>query len=336
MAQIRQFNILHFQKVNKMLAEISSDEKLSLISSLEGILTDFVQHFLPLSLRKSPESFIAVGERNQAKAFITIEAAKGNRRKWFVKRLFLTENSFDEGKQLIDFVIARYGALGADTFCVLLDENDEISAGLFAKMCGFRQCSREVVWKMNDFEDGVDFADKFEKLKILDAKETTQLCNDAILPHFRYSLEKETTEYAQNILQFKNQNFVLKDEKNKIWAYIEVQKVNTNDKIIDITISEAYQDNYLSVLKSIVKYLKKQKNCGNIFILNKNYMTSGKNFEEILQNNGFERVQTKMMLVKDFYKTIDAKETIVNPAVIFNEITGKPAFLSPDSLQKSD
>ena len=106
MAKIRQFNIIHYSKVNKLLAAISPDEKLSFWKTFWGCFPDVVQNFLPISLKKSPESFIAINENDEVKAFITLEAVSGNRRKWYVKRLFLYKNSFEEGKQLIDYIIA--------------------------------------------------------------------------------------------------------------------------------------------------------------------------------------------------------------------------------------
>ena len=51
----------------------------------------------------------------------------------------------------------------------------------------------------------------------------------------------------------------------------------------------------------------------------------------ILEKEIFNSLQSGS---KDFYKPLKTEEPIVNPAVIFNEIT--PAFMLGDSLQKSD
>ena len=342
MAKIKQFNILHYLKVKKMLESIFPDEKIDLSQTFLGAFSDVFQNFLPLSLKKSPNSYIVINDDNDAKALITLDATKGNRRKWYIKRLFLHKNSFDEGKQLIDYIIAEYGALGADTFCVLIDENDDTSAGLFSKMCGFRLCSREVFWKVNDFNsiDTPYKKDLFLSFKNTDAKDVAQFYNEAIAPHFRFSLEKEPEEFFEDFFKglMKNQVFkmILKKDDNKIMAYSEIQSVNKNDWLIDLIVTKPYEDEYFSILKGLINIVKNRSSKSDIYILNRNYMSCAKTYEDIFIEKGFEKTQTKMLLVKDFYKPVKSIENIVNPAVIFNEISGKPAFFIPDSLQKSD
>lgn len=339
MAKIRRFNISHFKKVQKMVSSISPDEKISYSGTILGGLLDIFQDFMPLALRKSPESYIVVNENNDVKAFITIEVTKGNKHKWFVKQLFLDKNSFDEGKQLIGYVVAKYGALGADTFCVLIDENDETSAELFSKRCGFRLCSREVVWHASDIDlnSTYKWAD-FCKLSNFEAKKVAYFYNDAILPHFRFSLELDIDEFKSPILKnpFKKypQKFVLKNNDKSILAYLEYHFVNQTDFLVDLIVTKPFENEYLPILKTVISHLKELAPNGNIFVLNRNYMTSAKSFEDVLYGCGFEKAQIKMLLVKDFYKPLKTEEPIVNPAVIFNEIT--PAFMLGDRLQKSD
>lgn len=339
MAKIRRFNILHYNKVRKMISSISFDEKISLCSTFFDILIDIFQDFMPLSLRKSPESYIVVNDNQEVKAFITLEVAKGNKHKWFIKQLFLDKNSFDEGKQLIGYVVAKYGALGADTFCVLLDENDETSAELFSKRCGFRLCSREVIWHAPniDLNSSYKWSD-FCKLRNFEAKKIAEFFNDAIAPHFRFSLEQDVDEFKSSVSDFFSKNthdkFVLKNSDKSILAYLEYHFVNKKDFLIDLIISKPFENEYLSILKAVISHLKTTISDGNIYVLNRNYMSAAKIFENVLNDCGFEKAQIKMLLVKDFYKPIKSDETIVNPAVIFNEIT--PAFMIGDRLQKSD
>ena len=339
MAKIRRFNISHFKKVQKMISSISPDEKISYSGTVCGGILDIFQDLMPLALRKSPESYIVINDNNDVKAFITVEVTKGNRHKWFIKQLFLDKNSFDEGKQLIGYIVAKYGALGADTFCVLIDENDETSAELFSKRCGFRLCSREVVWHAPEFDlnTGYKWSD-FCKLSNFEAKKVANLFNDAIAPHFRFSLEQDIDEFKSPILKnpFKKypEKFVLKNSDKSILAYLEYHFVNQKDFLVDLIVTKPFEDEYLPILKAVISYLKNIVPNGNIFVLNRNYMTSAKCFEDIFHGYGFEKTQIKMLLVKDFYKPLKSEEPIVNPAVIFNEIT--PAFMHGDSLQKSD
>lgn len=337
MAKIRRFNISHFKKVQRMISSISVDEKISFGATLLGCFTDLFQDFMPLTLRKSPESYIVINENNDVKAFITVEVTRGNKHKWFIKQLFLDKNSFDEGKQLIGYIVAKYGALGADTFCVLIDETDDISAELFSKRCGFRLCSREVVWKTSEIDlDSKYKWNDFYRFNNFETKKIAEFYNDAILPHFRFSLEQDVDEFKQSV--FKNfkfpQKFILKNSDKSILAYLEYHYVNQKDFLIDLIVTKPFEDEYLPILKAVISNLKTVVSEGNIYVLNRNYMTSAKIFEDKFIGCGFEKTQIKMLLVKDFYKPLKSDDPIVNPAVIFNEIT--PAFMVGDRLQKSD
>lgn len=337
MAKIRRFNISHFQKVQKMISSISTEEKISFFATALGGFTDLFQDFMPLSLRKSPESYIVINENNDVKAFITVEVTKGNKHKWFIKQLFLDKNSFDEGKQLIGYIVAKYGALGADTFCVLIDENDDVSAELFSKRCGFRLCSREVVWHVADIElsSKYSWAD-FSKMNNFETKSVADFYNDAILPHFRFSLEQDVDEFKQPLLKNLkgSQKFVVKNSDKSILAYLEYHFVNQKDFLVDLIVTKPFEDEYLPILKAVISHLKTVVPDGNVYVLNRNYMASAKIFENVLSDCGFEKTQIKMLFVKDFYKPLKSDDPIVNPAVIFNEIT--PAFMIGDRLQKSD
>lgn len=341
MAKIRQFNIFYYNKVCKMLSYISSDEKVSLRATIIGALPDIFQNFLPLFLRNKRESFIAINDES-VKAFISLEAASGNSRKWFIKKLFLDRNSFEEGKQLIDFVVAKYGALGADTFCVLVDEADETSAGLFSKQCGFRLCSREIIYETDDYkflDTNDDLIDKnlFEIFKNSNSKEAAEFYKEALFPHFRFSLEKDFQEFKNSPFNFYFKSSVKKlflKENNHIYAFIEIQNCLNNDKIIDLIVAKSHEYDYFRILKSIIYYIKQLNSDSKIYVLCRNYIMSAKVYESFLKENNFKQSQAKFLFVKDFYKPVDNTEVIVNPSLIFKEISGNPAFLSPDSLQK--
>lgn len=344
MAKIKQFNILYHKKVEKMLSVISSEEKISFGTTFICFILNAIQDFLPIALKNNKSSFIAVNDENNVKAFITTEAAYGNYKKRFIKKLFLDKNSFDEGKQLIDYIVTKYGAIGADTFCVLVDEFDETTAGLFSKMCGFRLCSREILYQPDNLniKNSEDLLDEkcFEKFKNTDSLKVAELFKDTLFPHFRFSLEKDPKEFTAPIYKLLSkdppQKFLLKDKNKNVFGYIDIETIFNNTKAIEIILAKTHEFDYFRILKSIIFYTQKTfPNC-EILIFCKNYDSSSKTYEKILKENNFVPVQTKLLFVKDFYKPIQDSEVITNPSLIFKEITGKPAFLKFKPLQKSD
>jgi len=339
MAKIIKYNIKYLSKVKKLLSNITDKERLNFSEFSHGIINLFPLDILPLRLRHVSESYMAVNEKNEVRAFLTITPVKGNFRKWYIKRLFLNKNSFEEGKQLIDYVVTKFGASGADTFCVLTDEADENSAALFSKMCGFRLCSREVLWKPAkklNLDSPISKND-FILFKNTDSQDTAELFNSSVFPHFRYSLECEKEEFKENLFKGLSDNlsfkFVLKDE-NGIFAYTELLSYDDKNWIIDIIISKQYEDSYINILKTLILMLESRSRNINIYVKNRNYMTSSKLIEEVLTENCFCKYEIKMLFVKDFYKPVKEKESVVNPAIILNELPGNPAFTKFNSVQK--
>ena len=339
MAKIIRYNIKYLSKVKKLLSEISGEEMLRYDELFHGLANMLPVDILPLQIRHFSESFIAVNDKKEVKALLTISPVDGNFRKWFIKRLFLGHNSYEEGKQLIDYVVSKFGAAGADTFCVLIDEHDENSAGLFSKMCGFRLCSREVLWKLAkpmDIASSVS-KDDFSLFKNTDAKDVADLFNSSVFPHFRYSLECEKEEFNESVFKGLSKNlsykFVLRDE-NGIFAYTELLSSDNKNWIIDLIVSKQYENSYPDILQTLSLMLRKRSRNINIYVKNRNYMSGAKLYEEFLSKNNFTKFEIKMLFVKDFYKPVKENEGIVNPAIILNELPGNPAFTKFNSLQK--
>ena len=85
---------------------------------------------LPLKYRVLPESYILL-ENGEIQGLITVVPTYGNPYKINITRLIFKQNFYEAGKQLIDFVIARFGALGAVSFNVMIDESHEELVDLF-------------------------------------------------------------------------------------------------------------------------------------------------------------------------------------------------------------
>lgn len=331
MAKIKRFDIKYHSKIKKLLDGINGENTPEFDEIMHSLSNMLPLDLLPLRFKHLSESYMAINENNDVKAFLTLSPSKGNYQKWYIRRFFLDENSFDEGKQLIDYVVSKFGAAGANTFLVYADESDENSAVLFTKMCGFRHCSREVLWKLNSAEnlDSSVHKNEFVIFKNSYAKQATELYNISVLPHFKYSLECEKEEFYESPFKGLCKNLSYKyvlEDSNGIYCYSELSSFDDKNWIIDVILSNQYGDSYFEVLKTLILMLKNRSRNINIFVRNRNYMTSSKLYEEILSSNGFSEYQSKILLVKDFFKPVKTDETITNPAILLNELPGRPAF----------
>jgi len=68
---------------------------------------------------------------------------KCNRKKLKISQLFLEENSIEYGELLINYVVNKFLAKGAQSFCVVVDEADDKLLKLFNDVCKFRTIADE-------------------------------------------------------------------------------------------------------------------------------------------------------------------------------------------------
>ena len=86
-------------------------------------------------------------ENDEILGHITVLPKMGNPYKIIITRLIFQNNLYDVGKQLVEFVIAKYGAMGAVSFSAKIDNSHEELVQLFLNQCGFRHCSYEIYGK---------------------------------------------------------------------------------------------------------------------------------------------------------------------------------------------
>ncbi len=137
----------------KNLAFISSDrlKKLPALngfeynsSSFTPFPLDVIHYLLPLKLKFLKESY-AVIDNGRIYGLITLEADECNRKKLKISQLFLEENSIEYGELLINYVVNKFLAKGAESFYVVVDEIDERMLKLFCDVCKFRNVDRKSV-----------------------------------------------------------------------------------------------------------------------------------------------------------------------------------------------
>lgn len=332
MAKIKKFSIFDVVEVKKMISILNADELPSFINNVLLFPFHFIQNFLPIKLRFLSESFVSM-ENKVINGMISVQAERGNSYKWNIKQLFLDKNSYLAGRQLVDYILSKYGAMGANTFCVVVDDNHEELIDLFSKGCGFRLCSHEAIWKMNEivFSEPSSSGDIFRPFKNSDAVEVCELYNDSIYPHFRYSLARAKAEFYDEFFQGLSKTsyfkYVVDDSKTKkIKAYIEIRTTDNFNYVLDIVLSQAYDDGFDDIVNFAVNQILRRKKEFSLFMIHRKYMMNAKKCEEYLKEKNFSMAQNHMVLVKDFFKTIRQEEKISKPAIAFTEIKGKPAF----------
>ena len=225
MAKIRKLSIFDVYNVRKLVSFIWSGDVIHYkrMFFLSAPMT-FIQNFLPLFLRKVPETYVAEIEK-ELRGVITVQPQSSNCSKWEITRLFLQKNSNDIGKQLVDYIVSHLGAIGVTTFFAAVNDTETELLDLFVKGSGFRMCSCTAMHKMTNinFFDVSFSALNFRQLKPSDSEKLASFFNENIFPTFKNSLKKDKSEFKENIFKglsptiFK---YVL-EENNNIISYFE-------------------------------------------------------------------------------------------------------------------
>ena len=329
MVRIRKTNYFDKLKLKKMISFLGSDAINLYTKGFMGFPFDLMHDLLPLKFKFLPESYV-IEENNDIIGMATVSPTSGNPFKLDISRLFLEHNYFNAGKQLLDFVISKYGAKGASNFQAKIDDSYEELLHLFVDGCGFRQCSSEQLWKLESIRFEKESTTFIRPFKNSDAQAVAMLFNDSVITHFKYSISRTKDEYSEplfygltNSYKFK---YVIEDENLKtVKAYFSMLTNDNLNYILDITASPWYECNWDDILNFTINQISKRQKEFYLFVKVKKYTTTAESFEKYLAEKGFKCVQNQLVLVKDFYKVIKEPEA-TQRVVLFNEITEKPVF----------
>lgn len=329
MVRIRKANYFDKFRLKKMISFLSSDAINHYTKVFMNFPFNIFHDVLPLSLKFLPESYV-IEENKNIFGMVTLSPTVGNPFKLNISRLFLEQDYFNAGKQLLEYVISKYGAKGASTFIAKIDDSYDELLHLFAEGCGFRQCSSEQLWKMESIRFSKNDNSFIRPFKNSDSQAVAMLFNDSVITHFKYSISRTKNEYTEPVFKGLNNDYKLKyvveDENLKtIKSYFSLTTSDNLNYILDVTTSPWYDCSWDDILNFTINQIAKRQKDFYLFVKVKKYTTTAENFEQYLVEKGFKCVQNQLVLIKDFYKLIKETQPL-HRVVLFNEINEKPVF----------
>lgn len=312
MTRIRRLNCFDIPKISKMIEYLESDDGLRFKRDLTHEALMALHILLPLKYKFIPESFV-LEDRGEIHGIITIEPFVGNPYKINITRLIFGNNFYDVGRQLVEFVIARYGAKGATSFHVTVDSSHEELLQLFMQGCGFRQCSYENLWKLENFVPETEICAGFRVCQNSDARAVAKLYNSELKVHFRPSLERIKHEYTEPVFCgltncYKNRYVLEEPLKKRVIAYLSVTTSDNRNFILDMSLNDGYQIPYDEIINFALSEISRRKSDFTAFVKHRQYTKNADKFEEYLHSRNLNCIQTKCVLVKDFYKPLKQQE----------------------------
>ena len=334
MAKIRSLALSDIKKINKLVSFTDAGVR----SFLDGIVLPYpltlVYKILPMRLKFMPESYVLYDKKDLL-AYISIKKHNNCYKKWKLSKLLMANNSYNAGLMLIQYTISKLGAKGANTFLAEIEETQGELIRLFTEGAGFRQCSRQQIWKYNNTELGQfePLADlKFRPFKNSDAISVANLFNDCILTHFRPSLSQDKREYYDNIFSGLSANsefkYIFEDNNSKqIICYFSLRTNDNKNYLADIIISKGYEHLFERALAYGLKMVQKRTKNSEFFVLNRYYLQTANYFEQILKEKAFTPSTSTVILVKDLFRTVSAENDVKN-ALFYTDIHSTPVFKS--------
>ncbi len=310
MIRIRRLTYFDYPKLKKLISYLCTDENDKLAKSLMEEPIGFINALLPLAMKFKSESFILV-DQNEILGLITTAKTPGNPYKINITRLIFKENLYDIAKQLVEFVIQKFGGKGATSFSVTIDECHDELFNLFINGCGFRQCASEILWKIEKpIPEKNDL--KWRYAQQSDAKSIAQLYNSELVNIYKPSLIRHEKEFQESFFcgfnDYYKTRFVIEDDKN-ILGYFSITTSDNLNYILDITTNSGYDFDYNSIINIMLCEIARKKRAFYPVIKQKTYTKNSEKFENFLKSKNYIPIQTQQILVKDFYKPVKQEST---------------------------
>jgi hypothetical protein len=327
MTKIRKLNCFNKPKLKELIAFLKVSGKNEFADALSTGFFGYLHHSLPLKYKFLDESYILT-DKQRVLGLITTNTHIGNYKKIDISQLFFVENAYEVAQQLLEFVIAQYGAQGATTFYTLIDDVHEELGRVFVDCCGFRQYSCEQTWKVSKRAFKKNNKLSYRRFKNSDIKEIADIYNASVYSHFKPALARNEKEFCETICsglrKFTEYRYVIEDN-SRVIGYFKISTPDNENYTVDFNYSSGYNIDCETIFyfakREIIKRQKKFK----MFARLKKYVDVSEHQEEYFKAKGFKCVNTKLLFVKDFFKLSKEYSTEERFAML-SGLYGNPSF----------
>lgn len=321
------------EKVRKMIEYVSpglSRDKFNEDAFVQFPL-NFFHGLLPVSMKFLQECYVAV-EGNEVLGLISLISDGNKKTRWKINRLVLNPNAYDAGKQLIDYVVNKYGGAGVETFVTTIDENYTEAIALFKQACSFRSWSKINMWGNDNLRDmkNINPAVSLRNAEIIDAKKLHELDTEALYPKFKTSFVRTEKDFkfglknkiSNSLKNYKISRFVLDNQqKDSIESFLSIMTTDNINFSVDIILSLAYQEYFSDILSFGLNYIRSINPDAKIYMgIRDYYQTYGK-MTEIVSHFGFRQCGNYNVLIKDYWRPAEYSSEKKVPIIIFPDRT---------------
>lgn len=306
MRKIRKLNFFDKPKLKKFMTFLQTNGGTEFHDLMTNVFPGHLHYLLPLKYKFLNESYILT-EKNNLLGMITTKTFNGNPYKINIAQLMFRENNYDCAQQMIEFVIAQYGAMGAQTFFAFIDERFSELINMMLQNCGFRQCSSQQIWQVTKKRYKKPKTLSCRRFRRTDSAAIADIYNDSLLSHFKYNLRRKEKEFDESHckgLNYQTEFRYVIEEDSKIIGYFKITTPDNQNYTVDFNYSNGYEIDFDNVMYLATKEILKRQRNFNLFIKLKNYINTNEEQKNYFDAKGFKCINTDVLLVKDFYKPV--------------------------------
>ena len=312
MAKIKKLKSFDKRKLQELISFLKVNDGNQFLDILKTTMPGNLHYYLPLKYKFLDESYILT-EKERVLGLITTNTFSGNHKKINISQLFFIENAYEVAQQLVEFVIAQYGAMGAYNFYVLIDEIYTELAQMFVSSCGFRQCSSEQIWKTRKRVFKKKTGLTYRRFRKSDVKDVADIYNDSVYTHFKPTLLRTEKEFCETIcsgLKYMSEYRYVIEDNSRVIGYFKISTADNENYTVDFNYSNGYNVDCETILSFATREILRRQRRFKLFIKTKNYINTNDAQKEYFEKSGFKCVNTKLLFVKDFFRPIRELSTV--------------------------
>lgn len=332
MAKIRSLGNKELKQVLSLLERFSGDEfNYPVLERFQTLYMPFhlINHFLPLGCKFLPDIYVATAE-DRVLGLVWLSRDGHRQDRWKIDQVIIDPDyyaAYDVGRQLMYYVINKFGAMGVETFLAYVDPHYTEGLALL-KECGFRHCT-----KMHTFHlESVDEAIKTMPLSIQglrearrsDARKLQELYSETLSPEVRISLRKSPQDlYPHPLEKFKRQcqgeffkRWVIgHNQQDYLYGSVSIATWDYRNFDVSVLVSPAWEQGTEDLIRFAIQQISKSTSSPRISL---NSYEFQKSKTQALQNLGFTRSGTTEILVKDYWTPVKDKSLRAkSPVILF-------------------
>lgn len=306
MRKIRKLNFFDRPKLKKIMSFMQSNGGTEFLDLMTNVFPGHLHYFLPLKYKFLNESYLLAEDKNVL-GLITTNTFNGNPYKINITQLMFRENAYEDAQQMIEFIIAQYGALGAHTFFALIDERFTELGKVLTNTCGFRQCSSEQIWEVTKKRYKKPRSLTYRRFKNTDAKAVAEIYNDTLMTIYKPSLNRLDSEFCEGLcsgLKYQTEYRYVIEENSKIIGYFKITTPDNENYTVDFNYSNGYEIDFDNIMYLVKREIIKRQRHFKLFVKLKNYINTNDSQKTYFESKGFKCRSTKILLTKDFFKQV--------------------------------